>query len=101
MTEWIVRDVSISGMSKRIRVSDPEKWYGKGEIEVSMWHNKSFTCKDSVRIMFQSIDDFAMYRDFDEADLDTNWSRCCEIFYNLPEKISVQWLLDHGFEFYR
>lgn len=89
-----------SRISKGIKVSDPVNWYDKNKIKVSMWNNRFSINKDTVRIMFFSIGDFLMYKDFDKGDLETNWNRCYENYVKLPKTISVRWLLDHGYEFY-
>lgn len=89
-----------SRFSKEIKVSDPVNWYDKNKIKVSMWNNKFSTNKDTVRLMFFSIDDFMMYKDFDKGDLETNWYCCYEDYEKLPKVVSVQWLLDHGYKFY-
>lgn len=83
-------------MNKEINVLDPVNWYSKTKIKVSIFSIN----KNTVRIMFSSIDDFMMYKDFDKGDLKTNWNCCYEVYEKLPKAISVQWLLDHGYEFY-
>lgn len=84
-------------LSKKIKVSDPSRWYGENEITVKMWHNE-FCGNGTVRIMFFSIDDFAMYRDFNEWDLHINWVWCKRWFWNkLPSQVNYDWLCEHGY----
>lgn len=45
-------------LKKKIKVSDPD---GQEEITVEMWHDNIFE-DDTVRIMFDSIDDFQIIR---------------------------------------
>ena len=54
-------------LTKTVEVSDAYLWYGENEIEVKMWRLREN--QSTVRIMFCSIDDRLIYRDFDEWGL--------------------------------
>lgn len=84
-------------LSKKIKVSDPCWWYGESEITVEMWHDDILD-ESTVRIMFLSIDDFIMYRDFNEWDLPDNWEWCKTWFWDkLPSEVNYDWLCEHGY----
>lgn len=84
-------------LSKTVRVSDPAIWYGQSEITVEMWHD-DFLDDGAVRIMFSSIDDLLIYRDFNEWELDANWRWCKTWLWNtIPEEVSCEWLYEHGY----
>lgn len=54
--------------AKIVKVAEPWQWYDNDRIVCKVWYDFYFDNieKDAtfVRIMFFSIDDFAMYRDF-------------------------------------
>lgn len=84
-------------LTKKVKVSDPNMWYGQEEITVEMWHDNIFE-DDTVRIMFDSIDDFQVYRDFNEWDLEANWQWCKTWLWNkIPEVVDTDWMYEHGY----
>ena len=60
-------------IEKTVKVSGAYRWYGRKEIEVRMWHpdywDNAEETKNCVRIMFMSVDDAAVYRDFNDGVL--------------------------------
>ena len=89
-------------LRKLIKVSDPDNWYYSNKIICKLRHpdfwNNLDSEKDTVRIIFYSYDDFAMYRDFNYYDLDNNWKFCKEHYFDtLPNIINVEWLYRHGY----
>lgn len=88
-------------ISKIVKVSDPEKWYGQDTIKVSLFICPEYQGETDVRILIESIDDFAM-----------EYTRTCHrpsrvnfvyeimkvnMFDTMPEEISYKWLLEHGY----
>lgn len=84
-------------LTKKVKVSDPNMWYGQDEITVEMWHDDIFE-DDTIRIMFDSIDDFQIYRDFNEWDLEANWKWCKTWLWDkIPEVVDTDWMYEHGY----
>ena len=89
-------------IEKTVKVSDAYRWYGRKEIDVVMWHpdywDNTDEMKNAVRIMFGSIDDAAVYRDFNEWGLEANWNWCKEwLFDKIPDTLSTEWMYEHGY----
>ena len=89
-------------IEKTVKVSDAYRWYGRKEIDVRMWHpdywDNAEETKNCVRIMFMSVDDTAVYRDFNEWGLEANWNWCKEwLFDNIPDTVSTEWMYEHGY----
>lgn len=87
--------------AKIIKVAEPWQWYDNDRIVCKVWYDFYFDNieKDAtfVRIMFFSIDDFAMYRDF-FGELDEAWNKAKEVYDNIPDVIDNKWLKENGFE---
>lgn len=87
--------------AKIIKVAEPWQWYDNDRIVCKVWYDFYFDNieKDAtfVRIMFFSIDDFAMYRDF-FGELDEAWNKAKEVYDNIPDVIDNKWLEENGFE---
>lgn len=82
-------------LEKTVKVSDPWKWYNRPSVNVKMWILPGGT---TVRILFLSIDDFSVYQDFDEWNVDANWQWCKEwLFDKIPNTVSCEWLYEHGY----
>lgn len=48
--------------------------------------------------MFMSVDDTAVYRDFNEWGLEANWNWCKEwLFDKIPDTVSTEWMYEHGY----
>lgn len=85
-------------IEKTVSVSDPDMWYGKDSITAEMFNLQLPKDKETVRILFKSCDDFMVYRDFHEWDLDGNWEWCKEwLWNNIPDTVCVEWLYRHGY----
>lgn len=89
-------------IEKTVKVSDAYRWYGRKEIDVKMWHpdywDNTEETKNCVRIMFMSVDDTAVYRDFNEWGLEANWNWCKEwLFDKIPATVSTEWMYEHGY----
>lgn len=84
-------------LTKKIKVSDPDYWYGETEIEVRM--ERFLQLEDTVRIMFRTADwHRAIYKDFNEWDFYNNWKWCRYWFWDkIPEIISSDWLCERGY----
>lgn len=81
-------------LEKRVNVSDPWAWYNESSIQVRMYS----PFDDVVRIIFESIDDVAVYRDFNEWDFDANWEFCKEWLYDkIPDIVNCEWMYEHGY----
>ena len=87
--------------AKIVKVAEPWQWYDNDRIVCKVWHDSYFDNieKDAtfVRIMFFSIDDFAMYRDF-FGELDEAWNKAKEVYDNIPDVVDNKWLEENGFE---
>ena len=89
-------------INKTVKVSDAFEWCGRKEINVSMHHPKYWDnmeeMKNCVRIMFMSADDKAVYRDFTEWELESNWEWCKKwLFDKIPNTVSRKWMYEHGY----
>lgn len=88
-------------ISKVVKVSDPEMWYGQQTVVVKLFVCPEWKGQTEVRMYIESIDDFAM-----------EYSRVCyydsqiECAYNymkkymfdkMPKTISYNWLREHGY----
>ena len=83
---------------KSIKVNEPEHWYNKSYITVYMFVLPDNT---TVRIFFESIDDFHVYQDFNEWDKTSNIEWAKEYMWDiLPDSISLKWLYQHGYRPY-
>lgn len=88
-------------LSKKVKVSDPEMWYGQKEVEVNLFVCPPFRDVVYVKLTVESIDDFMMeyYCDtYGESDTKTTYNRMKKYMYDkIPRKINCRWLLEHGF----
>lgn len=87
--------------AKIVKVTEPWQWYNNDRIVCKIWHDFYFDNieKDAtfVRIMFFSIDDFAMYRDF-FGKLDEAWDKANEVYNNIPDIVNNKWFEENGFK---
>ena len=87
--------------AKIVKVAEPWQWYDNDRIVCKVWYDFYFDNieKDAtfVRIMFCSIDDFAMYRDF-FGELDEACNKAKEVYDNIPDVVDNKWLEENGFE---
>lgn len=89
-------------ISKVVKVSDPEMWYGQKTVIVRLFICPAWKGHRDVRIFVESIDDFAMEYtrtcSLDQADIDCTYRLMKEnMFDTMPKKISYKWLLEHGY----
>ena len=90
-------------LKKRVKVSDPEMWYGRDEVDVSLFVTPPYEGMVYVKILISSIDDFAMSYAYDceekyTAHIKSIYSHLKEWMYDrMPEEISVVWLYEHGY----
>ena len=91
-------------ISKTVRVSDPERWYGCNTVEVELKVTPEFQKERGVLITVKSIDDFMMtHRKSCHNDLQVKdmWCRAKNYMYDrMPDEISVGWLLEHGYDIF-
>ena len=87
--------------AKVVRVAEPWQWYNNDKIVCKIWHDFYFDNieKDATfaRIMFFSINDFAMYRDF-FGKLDEAWNKANEVYNNIPDVVNNKWFEENGFK---
>lgn len=83
-------------LEKAVLVSDPLNWYEQEMVSVEMFPLP--TEPGTIRIVFKSIDDFMVYMDFCEWDLEANW-RWCEtwLWGTIPSTVNCAWLYKHGY----
>lgn len=88
-------------ISKIVKISDSENWYNQKTVKVKLFICPEYKGRTDVRILVESIDDFAMEytRDcYGQADIDSTYKLMKEhMFDKLPRKISCKWLLEHGY----
>lgn len=88
-------------LSKVVKVSDPECWYGRDEVTVRLFICPEYKGMITVRLFVESIDDFAMEysRDcYSPGEVEHTYELMKEHMYDkMPEKISYSWLLEHGY----
>ena len=87
--------------AKIVKVAEPWQWYDNDRIVCKVWHDSYFDSIEKgttfVRIMFFSVDDFAMYRNF-FGELDEAWNKAKEVYDNIPDVVDNKWLEENGFE---
>lgn len=91
-------------LTKTVRVSDPERWYGQNTVQVSLYVTPAYKGEYHVKILVDSIDDFMMehikpaYNDLQIADL---YARAKQYMYDkMPDIINVEWLFEHGYDIF-
>ena len=88
-------------LSKTIKVSDPEMWYNQKSVVVKLFINPEYDGKTDVRLMVESIDDFAMEYTrtcYGQSDIDYTYNRMKVYLYDkMPRRINCKWLSEHGF----
>lgn len=82
--------------AKVVRVRYPVEWYGQSHIVCKIWHASHFG--SMVRLMFLSMDDSAMYRDFDLGNVKLSWQKAMEVYKMVPRIVDDKWFECHGFE---
>lgn len=96
-------------LSKTVKVSDPWNWYDEDEIQIRLfcllphdgWENAS-----TIRVLADSADDFMMcidiacQRDSEVCVKYTYDFAKKYIFDTIPDEVSVDWLLEHGFYYF-
>lgn len=91
---------AIRHRAKIVKVAEPWLWYNNDRIVCKVWSCPYFDANEKaptfVRIMFLSMDDFAMYRDF-FGGLDEAWNEAMEVYDAVPEIIDNKWLEEKGF----
>ena len=88
---------------KTVRVSDPDCWYRRDTVTVSLYVGIPFRDWQEVILIVNSIDDFAMaqrrrFATNDEAAMRRYYDEMLECFNNIPDTICVEWLLANGFQ---
>ena len=80
---------------KEVTVAEPEYWYGQPSVKVELFT----TVGGTARIFFESIDDFAVYQNVDDWNEGDNVEWAKEyLFDKIPDKVSLQWLYEHGYK---
>lgn len=88
-------------LCKTVKVKDPEMWGNQKTVKVKLFICPEFRGKTDVKIMVESIDDFAMqytrtcyYSEY----IDRMYKLIKEnLFDKMPKKISYGWLIEHGY----
>lgn len=88
-------------LSKVVKVSDPECWYNRDKVIVKLFICPEYKGVITVRLLVESIDDFAMEYSRDcyssEHARHTYNLMKDNLFDKLPKEISYNWLLEHGY----
>ena len=98
-------------VEKTVMVSEPDLWYGKNEVEVSLFVTDEFHGQVEVRIFVESVDDLAMVHsvtvvtagmDFDEKyrKVKEVFSTEKKLFDSIPDTVDVSTLKKMGFEYW-
>lgn len=87
---------------KTVRVSDPDCWYRRDTVTVSLYVGIPFRDWQEVILIVNSIDDFAMaqrrrFAPNDKLAMERYYHEMLECFNNIPDTISVELLLANGF----
>ena len=90
-------------ISKTVHVSDPDCWYRRNTVTVSLFVGIPFRDWQEVILIVNSIDDFAMaqrrrFAPNDKTAMECYYRELLECFNSIPDTISVKWLRDRGFE---
>lgn len=90
-------------LTKTVRVSDPECWYGRDTVKVHLFVTPPYTGNVIVRIFVESIDDFAVSYDY---ECEEKYKDMIKWAYNhikfwmydrIPNEINLGWLYEHGY----
>lgn len=90
-------------LTKTVKVTDPECWYGRDTVNVSLFVTPPYKDEVVVRIHVDSIDDFSVVYDF---ECECKYERQIEWAYNhlktwmydrMPDEIDLGWLYEHGY----
>lgn len=90
-------------LTKKVKVSDPNMWYGRDEVDVSLFVTSPFRGTVYVKLRVSSIDDFAVAYTY---QCEEKYTACIRGVYEhlrewmyarMPEKVSVEWLYEHGY----
>ena len=90
-------------LTKKVKVSDPNMWYQKNEVDVSLFVTPPYKGTVYVKIRISSIDDFAVAYTY---ECDEKYADCIIDTYNhlkewmydrMPEEVSLVWLYEHGY----
>lgn len=90
-------------LTKLVKVTDSECWYGKDMVKVSLFVTPPYKEKVLIRIMVESIDDKLIVYDIEcEADNEDGIKSWYEhskrwLYDKMPKKISTAWLYEHGY----
>ena len=90
-------------LTKTVKVTDPECWYGRDTVDVSLVVTPVVNGTVAVRIVVSSIDDFmvayerecyALHEDAVKWKYDhlKRW-----MYDKIPEEINLDWLYEHGY----
>ena len=86
--------------AKIVKVAESWQWYNNDKIVCKVWHDSYFDSIEKgttfVRIMFFSVDDFAMYKDF-FGELNKAWERAMEVYNSVPKVVDEEWFEKNGF----
>ncbi len=87
--------------AKIIKVAEPWQWHNNDRIVCKVWHQKYFDTIEEfstyVRMMFLSVDDFAMYKDF-FGKLDEAWNEAMKVYNAIPEIVDNEWFEKNKFK---
>lgn len=90
-------------LTKTVKVTDPECWYGKNTVDVHLFVTTPYMDEVVVRIFVESIDDFAVVYDFEceckyKDQIKWAYNHLKTWMYDrMPDEISLAWLYEHGY----
>ena len=90
-------------LTKTVKVTDPECWYGQDTVEVHLFVTPPYKGEVVVRIFVESIDDFAVAYDYEcnikyEAQIKWMYDHMKTWMYDkMPDEIDLGWLFEHGY----
>lgn len=90
-------------LTKTVRVTDPECWYGQDEVKVSLYITPPYDNEVIVRIFIETIDDFAVAYDIEceckyESQIKWAYNHLKTWMYDrMPDEIDLGWLYEHGY----
>ena len=96
-------------LTKIVKVSDPWNWYDETAIQIKLlelFPLPNWEHAEGIRVLASSIDDFMLCIDIacqrdSEACVENTYNFAKKyIFDTIPDEVSVDWLLEHGFYYF-
>lgn len=90
-------------LTKTVRVTDPENWYNKDTVDVSLFVTPAFRGVVTVRILISTIDDFMVVYDHQcyaqyKESIKWAYNHLKQWMYDkMPDEIDLGWLYEHGY----